>query len=404
MSYADRRREAARKGMAKLREARKKEIKALTSQVQNLQVALDHLKAHPEEQHQSIQPFAYARRVLDQHHDDALREQVVIRNRLIQSERIAKKKRIDNHKAVVLAAQAHILRTEGINMELLTRLTGQQQLKDFLEDWLMSQSPQKGRPLLMETILLPDDNGRRNGCYFMTNRAYNLSKQKYPPRKTYEEEVEDFLEVKIHLDEDDRETCIYAIESHVPFTVDANFENVAKTWWFDLVESNPLVEASVLERFEDHIMYLKHEYSSYKYRRLCVAGVFLDHDEDRITITQTGIAIDEHFPFVQGESRANGNQWIVFQHVTDRLTIVRWTVVNFCPMNANGPLSLLEIALTSHCGAKPEDSEEVLLAVEKYLVGLRDQFLRRCSRFKLEPTTIPARDLPIGSLSHTKAA
>ncbi|CAK5235429.1 unnamed protein product [Aphanomyces euteiches] len=256
----------------------------------------------------------------------------------------------------------------------------------------------------METILLPDDNGRRSGCYFMTNRAYNLSKQKYPPRKTYEEEVEDFLEVKIHLDEDDRETCIYAIESHVPFTVDANFENVAKTWWFDLVESNPLVEASVLERFEDHIMYLKHEYSSYKYRRLCVAGVFLDHDEDRITITQTGIAIDEHFPFVQGESRANGNQWIVFQHVTDRLTIVRWTVVNFCPMNANGPLSLLEIALTSHCGAKPEDSEEVLLAVEKYLVGLRDQFLRRCSRFKLEPTTIPARDLPIGSLSHTKAA
>ncbi|CAK4096300.1 unnamed protein product [Aphanomyces euteiches] len=364
MSYADRRREAARKGMAKLREARKKEIKALTSQVQNLQVALDHLKAHPEEQHQSIQPFAYARRVLDQHHDDALREQVVIRNRLIQSERIAKKKRIDNHKAVVLAAQAHILRTEGINMELLTRLTGQQQLKDFLEDWLMSQSPQK----------------------------------------TYEEEVEDFLEVKIHLDEDDRGPCTYAIESHVPFTVDANFENVAKTWWFDLVESNPLVEASVLERFEDHIMYLKHEYSSYKYRRLCVAGVFLDHDEDRITITQTGIAIDEHFPFVQGESRANGNQWIVFQHVTDRLTIVRWTVVNFCPMNANGPLSLLEIALTSHCGAKPEDSEEVLLAVEKYLVGLRDQFLRRCSRFKLEPTTIPARDLPIGSLSHTKAA
>ncbi|CAK4526278.1 unnamed protein product [Aphanomyces euteiches] len=153
MSYADRRREAARKGMAKLREARKKEIKALTSQVQNLQVALDHLKAHPEEQHQSIQPFAYARRVLDQHHDDALREQVVIRNRLIQSERIAKKKRIDNHKAVVLAAQAHILRTEGINMELLTRLTGQQQLKDFLEDWLMSQSPQKVHLIVIMVIV-----------------------------------------------------------------------------------------------------------------------------------------------------------------------------------------------------------------------------------------------------------
>ncbi|KAH9105553.1 hypothetical protein AeMF1_018678, partial [Aphanomyces euteiches] len=231
---------------------------------------------------------------------------------LIQSERTAKKKRIDDYKAVVLAAQAHILNTECINLELLTRLTGRLQLRDFLVDLLASQSPQKGRPLLMETILLPDDNGRRSGCYFMTNRAYNLSKQKYPPRKTYEEEVEDFLEVKIHLDEDDRGTCVLATECHIQFTVDANFENVAKTWWFDLVESNPLVEASVLERFEDHIMYLKHEYSSYKYRRLCVAGVFLDQDQDRITITQTAIAIDEHFPFVHGESRSNGIQWQVY--------------------------------------------------------------------------------------------
>ncbi|KAG9411141.1 hypothetical protein AC1031_016792 [Aphanomyces cochlioides] len=361
MSYEDRRREAARTGMAKLRAARKKEMDVLTSQEQSLQVALAYLKAHPEEQYQSIQPFAYARRVLHQHHDDALREQLVTRNRLIQSGRTAKKKRIDDYKAVVLAAQAHILRTKRINLELLTRLTGRLQLKVFLHDWLASQSPQK----------------------------------KYPPRKTYEEEVEDFLDVNIHLDEDDCGTCVYAIESH--------------TWWFDLVESNPLVESSVLERFEDHIMYLKHEFTRYKFRSLYVAGVFLDHDEDRITITQTGIAIDEHFPFVQGESRSNGFQWVVFQHVTDRLTIVRWTIVNFCPVNANGPLSLLETALNSYCAARPEDSEEVLLAkfqtaAEKYLEGARDQFLRRCSRFKLEPTTIPARDLPIGSVSRTKTA
>ncbi|KAF0723172.1 hypothetical protein Ae201684_017793 [Aphanomyces euteiches] len=287
--------------------------------------------------------------------------------------------------------------------------TGLRQLTVFLQDWLASQSPQKGRPSPMGTTLLPDDNGRRNGCYYMTNRAYNLSKQKYPPRKTYEEEVEDFIDVKIHLDEDDRGACVYATECHVQFTVDANFENVAKTWWFDLVESNPLVEASVIEKFEDHIKYVKHEYTRVKYRRLCVAGVFLDHDEDRITITQTGIAIDERFPFVQGESRSNGIQWLVFQHVTDRLTIVRWSIVSFCPVSVNGPLSFFETALNSGCDVKPDDSEEVLLAkfqtaAEKFLEGARDQFLRRCSRFKLEPTTISARDLPIGSLSRTKTA
>ncbi|KAG9411143.1 hypothetical protein AC1031_016793 [Aphanomyces cochlioides] len=218
-------------------------------------------------------------------------------------------KKINDYKAAVLAAQAHILKTERINLELMTRLKGGQQLKVFLVDWLASQSPQKGRPSPMETTLLPDENGRRSGCYYMTNRAYNLSKQKYPPRKTYEEEVEDFLEVKLHLDEDDSGTCIHAIESHVQFTVDANFENAAKTWWFDTLESTPLVETSVIEKFEDHIMYVKHEFTRYKFRSLYVAGVFLDHDEDRITITQTGIAIDELFPFVQGESRSNGIQW-----------------------------------------------------------------------------------------------
>ncbi|KAG9411134.1 hypothetical protein AC1031_016787 [Aphanomyces cochlioides] len=316
MSYEDRRREAARTGMAKLRAARKKEMDVLTSQEQSLQVALAYLKAHPEEQYQSIQPFAYARRVLHQHHDDALREQLVTRNRLIQSGRTAKKKRIDDYKAVVLAAQAHILRTKRINLELLTRLTGRLQLKVFLHDWLASQSPQKsswsssteseGPTVSNGDVSFAWREWQKKWMLFHDPSRVQLVQTEIPPRKTYEEEVEDFLDVNIHLDEDDCGTCVYAIESHVQFTVDANFENVAKTWWFDLVESNPLVETSVIEKFEDHIMYVKHEFTRYKFRSLYVAGVFLDHDEDRITITQTGIAIDERFPFVQGECRING--------------------------------------------------------------------------------------------------
>ncbi|KAH9076847.1 hypothetical protein Ae201684P_010778 [Aphanomyces euteiches] len=77
---------------------------------------------------------------------------------------------------------------------------------------------------------------------------------------------------------------------------------------------------------------------------MCVAGVFLDHENDRITITQTGIALDKRFPFQDGENRTNGISWIVFQHVTDRLTLVRWSVLNFCPVNAKGALPLREVA------------------------------------------------------------
>ncbi|CAK4644364.1 unnamed protein product, partial [Aphanomyces euteiches] len=71
---------------------------------------------------------------------------------------------------------------------------------------------------------------------------------------------------------------------------------------------------------------------------------------------------------------------IVFQHVTDRLTIVHWSIVSFCPVSAKGPLSFFETALNAGCDVKPEDCEEVLLAkfqtaAENFLEGARDQFL-----------------------------
>ncbi|CAK4756015.1 unnamed protein product [Aphanomyces euteiches] len=144
---------------------------------------------------------------------------------------------------------------------------------------------------------------------------------------------------------------------------------------------------------------------SAKFKRLSLAGVFLDEEKDRITITQTGIALDEQFPFVEGENRSNGMQWIVFQHITDRLTQVRWSVMNFCPVNANGPLSLRETAQYMQYPVHPNDSEELLLlkiqsGFETILTNLRDEFRQRSSRFKLEPITLGFRDFPIESLSH----
>ncbi|CAK4182344.1 unnamed protein product [Aphanomyces euteiches] len=97
-------------------------------------------------------------------------------------------------------------------------------------------------------------------------------------------------------------------------------------------------------------------------------------------------------------------QWIVFQHITDRLTLVRWTVMNFCPVNAYGPLSLSEVVKYMKYPVYPNDSEEMLLmkirnGFEVILTGIRDLFRHRCSRFKLEPITLGSRDLPIESIT-----
>ncbi|CAK4101417.1 unnamed protein product, partial [Aphanomyces euteiches] len=134
-----------------------------------------------------------------------------------------------------------------------------------------------------------------------------MSNLEFPPELVHED-VEDYVEVKLHLDEDDHGTCIHAVECHVQFTIDANFENVAKTWWFDLVESTPLLTSTIVEKFKENIMYVSQEHTRAKVKRLTIAGAFMDEEKDRITITQTGIALDERFPFVEGENRSNGMQ------------------------------------------------------------------------------------------------
>ncbi|CAK4415483.1 unnamed protein product [Aphanomyces euteiches] len=84
MSHAARRREAARKGMAALRAARKREIKTLMAQKQRLESALEYLKAHPEEQHQGIMPFAYARSVLSKRKNAFMKAQISTHKRWFQ--------------------------------------------------------------------------------------------------------------------------------------------------------------------------------------------------------------------------------------------------------------------------------------------------------------------------------
>ncbi|CAK4477981.1 unnamed protein product, partial [Aphanomyces euteiches] len=269
MSHAARRREAARKGMAALRAARKREIKTLMAQKQRLESALEYLKAHPEEQHQGIMPFAYARSVLSKRKNAFMKAQISTHKRWFQ--------------------------------------------------WFRGRTiPKQLHEGYTETRLPKDASSRQSGFEWLSMKAYNMSLVANQQFASKENNVADDIQVKLHLGQDDNGICIRAIECHLQFTVDANFENVAKTWWFDLVESTPLVSSSIMERLGDHIVYVKHEHTTWMYKRLCVAGVFLDTKNDRITITQTGIALDDRFPFMEDESRTNG---IVFQHVTDHLTI-----------------------------------------------------------------------------------
>ncbi|CAK4898726.1 unnamed protein product, partial [Aphanomyces euteiches] len=167
--------------MAKLREARRREIQALTTQIQNLESVLQHLQAHPDQQQQRVNPFEYARRV-QRRRKDYLTSKLLTRARLIQS------------------------------------LTG----------WTIPQQLSQG---YIEIRLANAQGSRQSGVDWLTKKPYHMSLQA-EPFDSEQRPVEDDIKVKVHVGDDDNGTFIHAIEYRLQFTIFANFENVAKTWWF----------------------------------------------------------------------------------------------------------------------------------------------------------------------------
>ncbi|KAG9411139.1 hypothetical protein AC1031_016790 [Aphanomyces cochlioides] len=170
--------------------------------------------------------------------------------KFLKEKKAERKERVDNYILAVAVAQSHIESAQRKNKRLKMTVQGREEIKSFLFNWVLTQFPQKsiqGRPCPIETTLLPDDNGRKNGSIHMTNRGLQMSKQFYPD-EAFKSAVKDDIKVKVHVGDDGDGTCIHAIEYHLQFTIFANFENVAKTWWFDLSESTPLLRSRVSAR------------------------------------------------------------------------------------------------------------------------------------------------------------
>ncbi|KAG9411114.1 hypothetical protein AC1031_016763 [Aphanomyces cochlioides] len=316
------------------------------AEIHHLEIALGYLQVHPEEQHKKMNPFAYAISVLERRRD-VLDAQCIDRERVI--------------------------------------------------NWLFGLKIPPPARNYMDVTLRQDDQGRRSGCVYVTHRTFNMAQRAYP-YKPFGDQVEDLIGVKMHLGEDEDGICILAFESHLQFTVCANYENVAKTWRFDYTERTPAFTVRMIEEMDDGILYIIQEHNHVKLRRISVSGVFPGYaGQNRITITHAGIAVDERFPFAASETRSNGFQWIIFEHVTDRMTLVRWSLLNFGHVNAHGRLSLRDTARSLCCPVNQYDSDDLIVerirtVCESGLTDIRDQFCQRCDRLKLEPFSMGSRD------------
>ncbi|KAG9411102.1 hypothetical protein AC1031_016753 [Aphanomyces cochlioides] len=87
----------------------------------------------------------------------------------------------------------------------------------------------------------------------------------------------------------------------------------------------------------------------------------------------------------------------IFEHMTDRLTLVRWSLLHFCSINADGPLSLRGTARLLRCPVYENDTDEGIIercrsAAQKSMESFRDHIRKQFERFKLEGQIIRSRD------------
>ncbi|KAG9411107.1 hypothetical protein AC1031_016757 [Aphanomyces cochlioides] len=151
----------------------------------------------------------------------------------------------------LITARAQINAFEKKNQELRTMAENREQLKAWLAAWVNTYIVHQGGPNYMEVTLLQDDYSRRRGCVSLTNRTHMMSQEAYPC-KPFGNCVEDKIDVKLHLRDDQDGVCIQAFESNVQFTVEGNYETVAKTWRCGLTESSAMFNVMVLLLISTH--------------------------------------------------------------------------------------------------------------------------------------------------------
>ncbi|CAK4623018.1 hypothetical protein LEN26_011686 [Aphanomyces euteiches] len=199
---------------------------------------------------------------------------------------------------------------------------------------------------------------------------------------------DDYVHVRVRGSSDDRRS-LEAIDVQSKFVVFANMETVVAAYWNMFSTSSPMHTSTVIEAVDDDLMYIAQVYHVSKSKQFYIARRF--HYDDRVIITQTAVPMDEKFPMTQDECRASGFGWVVFEPVSDSVTLCRRISHFTAPRSMEGPVSLPEMAGMLY---QPQTSPQSMITrcqqvFESVLVDQRNYIRRACELSLLSnaPTT-----------------
>ncbi|KAF0716901.1 Aste57867_2604 [Aphanomyces stellatus] len=223
-------------------------------------------------------------------------------------------------------------------------------LASLLYAWVAaSQPPQPSlspQPTWLCSTLLADPIARREGFLWLSDRVYHNAVRGWcpqPPTTLAGDTIDDTIGFQLHEDDN---LDIAAMDLRIQSIVFEPLREIVSAFWTFLHEHSFAtlwaVAATVVESIDEKVVYHEgvHPHHGTSMRRVMR---LYDDESHRAVITYTKVATDERYPLADGDVRAHGSGWTIFERVTDSVTIVRTCLFNLTPVTTRGPIPLEEM-------------------------------------------------------------
>ncbi|KAF0719811.1 Aste57867_778 [Aphanomyces stellatus] len=274
-----------------------------------------------------------------------------------------------------------------VNASLREAVQRRHHFSRMLYLWVVSQHPQATptpRPSWLHSTLLADPVGRRHGFEWLCQKVYHNARQGFP-RNPFGNSVADEMRFTMHTTEDDDidgSPTILAMEMQYQLTAFGHFKHVAELFW-RYVEGTSYAASSVVpcqavDVVRDRLVYYHgvHPQTGTSLRRIMCTF----EEENRVVMVFPKIQQDESYPLVEGELRTHGFGWVVFERVTDSITLFRHADLHLVPVATHGPATTEQIGQLYGVSSQGE-SETRAVYIERIRSAAETKYLQEYDRW-----------------------
>ncbi|KAF0696319.1 Aste57867_12916 [Aphanomyces stellatus] len=283
------------------------------------------------------------------------------------------------------------------------------QLVQALQAWVSAQQQQQPpKSILQSTIhatsppwlhatLVADPVARQYGYEWLSERVFNSAMSARDGRYPFGGSVVDTATLRMHTCDDDNDgrRTISAMETHSQHTILHNFHAVAAVVRAEMLQIGRTINISSEVVDVASAGYIIYEHSVHQRLGTSLRNVirFFYPAQNCVVITYCSVLEDECHPLQDGELRPHGFAWMILERVTDSITLLRDSRLQYSPVTTQGPISLADHGrifgqvTTEEAIASDGYLDKIQAAAEANYVAMQEGMVRGICR-RLDRTSL----------------